>query len=166
MHNLGSNVNVLRRWACWSDGALPPDWKTFAMKNPGRATEVEMHDPELVSLLNGTAPASLLADALQGQFSPVAPEPAVRAEEARQKEVQDLFNRRMTLNLTERMHLQRLDPKVYEEAMRQAGNGHQHEGESVEDRRRFEMERQRQQAAALAASANHAQAQIRGGAGR
>ena len=164
MHNLGSNVNVLRRWACWSDGSMPPDWKTFAMSNPSKATEIEMHDPELVSLLKGTAPASLLANALQGEFNPVAPDPAVRAEETRQKEVQDLFNRRMSLNLTERMHLQRLDPKVYKEAMRQVANGV--DPESVEDRRRFELERQRQHAATLAASANHAQVQIRGGASR
>ena len=164
MHNVGTNVNVLRRWDCWSDGAMPPDWSTFAMKNPGKATEIEMHNPELVSLLNGTAQASLLADALQGEFDPVAPTPATRAEEARQKEVQDLFNRRMTLNLTEQMHLQRLDPKVYEEAMRQAAN--RVEPESVEDRRRFDIKRQHQHAATLTATANHAQAQIRGGASR
>ena len=164
-HGLQNSVAILRRFACHSDQPLPDDWNAFKAIHATEALSIERSDPELYQLLSGTASASLRADALEGNFSAKAPDPVIRVEEERQREVQDLFERRSQLTLTERLHLQRLDSKVYAEAMCQVGNGHQHEGESVEDRRRFEMERQRQRAEAIAASANHAQGQIRGGAG-
>ena len=53
--------------------------------------KLQAADPELVSLLRGTAPAGLVADALQGKLSPIPKSPQQRQEEATKAEVQQLM---------------------------------------------------------------------------
>ena len=75
MHGLDSNISVLRRWAATSpETPLPADWVAFQKANAKDAVKIEQADPELVSLLDGTAPASLRADVLEGKLSHSAPD--------------------------------------------------------------------------------------------
>ena len=70
-----------------------------------------------MSLLDGSAPAGLRADALEGKISKKAPDPLQRQESERREEIEDLFDRRDELNFTERLRLSLLDPKVYTNAI-------------------------------------------------
>lgn len=160
MHGLQNSIAILRRWACHTDQPLPDDFKQFQKQHPTEALQIERNDPELAALLSGTASASLRADALEGKLSDKAPDPAVRAEEKRRRDVQDLFDRREELTLTERLQLQVLDPAVYANAMAQIGaDQEQSEGDKVQSR----LAHQQQMAANSAASRNHSMSQIRGG---
>ena len=71
-------------------------------------------DPELVSLLSGTAPAGLVADALTGALSPVARTPEQRQKAATAEEVKQLVesNPYRAGNLTQALRLEQLDPQA------------------------------------------------------
>lgn len=158
-HDFESKVTILRRWAAHTDHPLPSDFKKFQRQYPTEALLIEKNDPELAALLLGTASASLKADAIEGKLNEKAPDPVVRAEEDRQRTVQDLFNRRADLTFTERLQLQAMDPAVYAHAMAQLGaDQNQSEGEKVQAR----LAQQQQCSADAAASMNHAQNTIRG----
>ena len=76
--------------------------------------ELQNKDPQLYSLLNGTAPASLVADALSGAL-PECPTPIEELEEQqKQAEIQQLIKETpyQTGNLTNVLKLERLDPKA------------------------------------------------------
>ena len=90
--NLSANVAVLRRWSHSRPGeALPENFASWKAANATEALQLQRQDPELVSLLNGTAPASLLADALQGHLSPIPVSQEQRASDARKAEMQALM---------------------------------------------------------------------------
>lgn len=96
-HGLNSNPAILRRWSALSqeimgaDSALPADWSGWAAANPTTATHLAQRDPELVQLLEGSAPAGLMADALTGHFAPVPPDPAAQAEAAQAARIEQLM---------------------------------------------------------------------------
>ena len=157
-HGLQDSIPVLRRWATVSDLPLPTDWNQFKSKNATDALLIEQKDPELVSLLNNTAPANLRADALSGDLKQSAPDPVQRQEQQRRAEVQDLFDRRAELTFTERLHLQALDSRVFEKAF-----GAEAE-ESVADQMQARIAEQVRRAENAAASRNHQMNLINGAA--
>ena len=70
-----SCIPVLRRWADFEHvSPLPLDFSDWIKTNTTRALELQKKDPQLYSLLNGTASASLVADALSGVL-PECPTP-------------------------------------------------------------------------------------------
>lgn len=159
-HGFDNSVIILRRWSQHSDQPLPQNWKAFQQKNPTEALLIEQADPELVSLLDGSASAGLRADALEGKISEKAPDPVQRQEAERREEIQDLFDRRDELNFTEKLRLSLLDPKVYANAMAQVDTD---KVETEEDKAVFRRELEAQRATEAAASMNHSMSQIRGG---
>ena len=110
-----SCIPVLRRWADFEHvSPLPLDFSEWIKTNTTRALELQNKDPQLYSLLNGTAPASLVADALSGVL-PESPTPIEELEDQqKQAEIQQLIqeNPYQTGNLTNVLKLERLDPKV------------------------------------------------------
>ena len=94
--------------------SLPLDFSDWIKTNTTRALELHKKAPQLYSLLNGTAPASLVADAHSGVL-PESPTPIEElAEQKRKAEIQQLIkeNPYQTGNLTDVLKLERLDPKV------------------------------------------------------
>lgn len=89
-HGLDNCVPVLRRWAAISDQPLPTSWAEFERSGMAQAFDIERRDPELVSLLRGTASAALRADALVGVMPEVALSEAERAEAALQEQIRQL----------------------------------------------------------------------------
>lgn len=92
MHGFEMNPTVLRRWEQLNPGtAMPSSWKEFAASNQTRALELRSLDPELVSLLDGTASAGLRADAISQKISAVPPDPKERAQAAVNKRVSEIL---------------------------------------------------------------------------
>ena len=127
MHGLDSNIPVLRRWASHSpEKPLPQDWGTFKAANAKEAIEIEQADPELVSLLEGTAPAGLRADVLQGKFSSSAPDLQAQAKVAKQESIQQLVASKpwangQMVNMTAAMMLEELAPDIAANERKKAG---------------------------------------------
>lgn len=124
-HGLHDSVNILRRWSQHHDGPLPGNWKQFQEQNTRRAMEIEQTDPQLVSLLKGTASAGLRADALTGKFSPTAPTAEQVAKAQRQARIQELYDAKpyadgRMVNMTAAMELDHLAPEVGAKARREA----------------------------------------------
>lgn len=159
-HGLNNSIVILRRWAAHTDLPLPEDFKQFQQKNPSEALLIERNDPELASLLLGTAPAGLRADALEGKISENAPDPVERQQAELREEVQDLFDRRDELNFTEKLRLSLLDPKVFRNAMAQVDTDKE---QTEEDKAMFRRQSAAQRANEVATSMNHSMSQIRGG---
>ena len=114
-HGMDNNVAVLRRWAAHSGGALPSDWQTYARNNMQESIEISRRDPELVALLQGSASATLRADALSGKFSAVPPD-------WQQRERQEAFDRKQEIikrldsgegTITDHMILESEAPEEY-----------------------------------------------------
>lgn len=101
------------------------------MKDPGNATEMKVNAPQLVSLLNGTAPPSLLADALQEKFDPVLRNQLFEQKKRTRRSYRTCLIVLPILNLTERLWRQ--------------------QRESLEKRRILELKQQQEQAEAMAA---------------
>ena len=83
---------------------------------------LQRKDPELFSLLTGQAPASLLADALQGQLSPIPVSEEQREADARKAEMQSLYDQSKTeegLSLTQKVRLQSAFPELAEKVMKE-----------------------------------------------
>lgn len=125
-HGLHNSINVLRRWQQHFDGPLPEDWKTFQGQHTEKAVQIEAVDPQLVSLLNGTASAGLRADALTGKFSPTAPTADQIAKDKRQARIQELYDSKpyangVMVNMTAALELEDLSPQVAAKARREAG---------------------------------------------
>ena len=116
MVDLNSNVGVLRRWAHSLPGEpLPANFAQWRSDNPSQSLQLSKADPELVSLLDGTAPASLLADALQGQLSSVPVSQEEREAKEKQAEAQALYDASRSesgLNLTQKLRLQTAFPEL------------------------------------------------------
>ena len=72
-HSFANNISVLRRWQAHGGGVLPSDWEKFERSNILAAVELKERDPELVSLLDGSADAGLVADAISGKLSSTPP---------------------------------------------------------------------------------------------
>nr|BDD47064.1 hypothetical protein 10 [Alphaproteobacteria bacterium] len=138
---------------------MPDDWNAFKAIHATEALSIEKNDPELFQLLSGTAPAALRADALEGNFSAKAPDPAVRAEDHRKKEAMELRERFAELSMTDRMYLASIDPKAYEAEMAKL------ETPTVGDQVQAQIRRQQELAQQRAQSANHSQDRIRAGQG-
>ena len=123
MPDLSSNVAVLRRWAnARPDEPMPSNFGLWATANGTEAMMLQRQDPELFSLLNGTAPASLVADPLQGQLSPVPVSEEQRAAEARKEEMQALYDASKSeegLNLTQKVRLQSEFPELAAKVMKE-----------------------------------------------
>ena len=110
-----SCIPVLRRWADFEDiTPLPVDFSDWLKTNTTRALELHKKDPQLYSLLNGTAPASLVADAHSGVLSERPTPIEELAEQKKKAEIQQLIqeNPYQTGNLTDVLKLERLDPKA------------------------------------------------------
>ena len=86
---------------------MPASWDQYRTANASAALSIEARDPELVSLLKGTASATLRADALSNALSPVPPNEGQIKAEALKAEAQELFDkgRDEGLNLTEELRL-------------------------------------------------------------
>ena len=123
MVDLSANVGVLRRWSHSRPGEpLPSNFASWEAANSTDALQLQRQDPELVSLLNGTAPASLLADALQGALSPVPVSQEQRASDARKAEAQSLYDQSKTeegLTLTQKIRLQAAFPELADKIARE-----------------------------------------------
>lgn len=116
MHGLDSNLPVLRRWAALSEQPLPTDWRGFCNSNATESVKIRIADPELVSLLDGTASASLRADAIDGTWGE-RPSAEEVAEQARKDAVADIKEAgnpfvAASKNLTNQMRLRELDPML------------------------------------------------------
>ena len=122
-HGLDSVIPVLRRWAAHSDDPLPANWEEWRSNNTSLAMEIQARDPQLVALLSGSASAGLRADALSNAFSPVPPSAKESADIAKSKLVQSLWDKKQSINLTERLQLQAIAPDVYEKFEKQFGSG-------------------------------------------
>ena len=124
-HTFQQNVAVLRRWANQSQSALPNDWASFARDNNVEALNIERADPELVSLLKGTASAGLTADAIEGKLSaqPVPYEDRIQAQkQARMQELAD-NNPYKSGNMTEALEVQAMNPELAARLKKEAGIG-------------------------------------------
>ena len=123
MVDLSSNIAVLRRWAHFrSDEPLPANFTAWRDTNGTDALQLQQQDPELFMLLSGTAPAGLVADALQGQFSPVPVTPAKREEQERKQEMQALYDASKSeegLSLTQKIRLQAAYPELAKKVMQE-----------------------------------------------
>ena len=139
-----SCIPVLRRWADFEHvSPLPLDFSDWIKTNTTRALELQKKDPQLYSLLDFTASASLVADALSGVL-PESPTPIEElAEERRKAEVQRLIqeNPYQTANLTDVLKLERLDPKV---AAKLREEIHYEKREEVKEAEKVAAEEQRQ----------------------
>lgn len=82
---------MLKRWSALNDGPMPADWAAFRRDTPTAAMEIEAADPELVSLLNGAAPAALRLAALTGELSDSIPSPQERQAADRQGQITKLL---------------------------------------------------------------------------
>ena len=127
MHGLDNNVSVLRRWAAHSpDTALPRDWDEFAKSNLKLSEQISQADPELVSLLAGTANATLRANALSGQFSATPPDPEKRQHAEKQDTIRQLIEMQpwqngRVVHLTAALMLEDLAPETARKERRKAG---------------------------------------------
>ena len=123
MPNLSSNVAVLRRWAnARPDEAMPSNFGQWATANGTEALLLQRKDPELFSLLSGTASASLVADALQGHLSPIPVSEEQREADTRKAEAQSLYDQSKTeegLNLTQLVRLQAAFPELADKIARE-----------------------------------------------
>ncbi len=139
-----SCIPVLRRWADFEHvSPLPLDFSDWIKTNTTRALELQKKDPQLYSLLNGTAPASLVADAHSGVLTE-APTPIEELEKQKKKaEIQRLIkeNPYQTGNLTDVLKLERLDPKA---AAKLREEIHYQKNEEVREAEKVAAERQRQ----------------------
>ena len=118
-HSFANNISVLRRWQAHGGGVLPSDWKKFERSNILAAVELKERDPELVSLLDGSADAGLVADAISGKLSSTPPNFEAMQQKAandRTTELVALLNAG-EINLQQRVELENRDPAAYEAAM-------------------------------------------------
>ena len=91
MPDFSTSIAALRRWESFSSGTpLPSNFPEWRQQNASQSMELSAKDPELYSLLAGTAPAGLVADTLQGKLSPIPKTPEERATEQQKAEVQKL----------------------------------------------------------------------------
>jgi len=127
MHGLDNNVSVLRRWAAHSpDTALPRDWDEFAKSNLKLSEQISQDDPELVSLLRGTANATLRANELTGQFSATPPDPEKAKQDEKQETIRQLVEMQPWQNgrlvhMTAALMLEDLAPETARKERRKAG---------------------------------------------
>ena len=118
-----NNAAVLRRFSALCPGEpLPADFKSWAMANMPLASRIRQQDGLLYSLLDGTAPANVVADCLQGLISPIPPSAEEVAKEKKSARLQELFNAKpfQTGNITQQMEMASLDPKLAERCKAEA----------------------------------------------
>ncbi len=123
MHDFTSSIAALRRWENFSsDTPLPSNLAEWRKTNGLEYMRLSSEDPELLSLLAGTAPAGLVADTLQGKLSPIPKTQEERATEQQKAEVKQLIenNPYKSGNLTEKLKLEMLDPAAAKELRRQS----------------------------------------------
>ena len=145
MTDFSSNIAVLKRFSEQCPGhPLPTDFRSWTATHTTLATQLKARDPELVALLDGSASAGLVAAALGGEFSPVAPAVGEAKKKATSQRVAELASRD-DLNLTEEMELMSLNSTHYAEwKRRQAKNAlqqsdpHQEANEGRRQRARIE----------------------------
>ena len=124
MADFSSNISVLRRWQTFdATTPLPTDFSAWKQKNSTDFFRLAQADPELVSLLDGSAPAGLVADALQGALSPTPRTQEQRKAEAISAEVKELIetNPYKSGNLTAAMRLEQLDAAAAKRLRAEAG---------------------------------------------
>ena len=124
-HSFDQNTSVLRRWAHHSDTALPADWVSFRQSNQTLAMNIEREDPTLVSLLRGSASASVTADAIEGKLSAKPQSYDDRMKAQRQERMQQLAdaNPFSSGNVTEALEVESLNPELANRLKREAGIG-------------------------------------------
>ena len=118
MVDFSGNVAVLRRWAVSRpNDPLPANFAEWRGTNITDFMKLQQQDPELVSLLSGTAPATLVADTLQGQLSPVPMSQEERKAVARKQEMQrlyDLSRSEQGLNFTQQVQVESEYPELWQ----------------------------------------------------
>jgi len=122
--DFSSSIAVLRRWSSFSaTEPFPADFAAWKQQNASKFFELAAVDPELVSLLSGSAPAGLVADALQGSLSPTPKSQEQRKAEAVSAEVKELVeaNPYKARDLTQAMRLEELDPAAAKRLRTEAG---------------------------------------------
>jgi len=122
--DFSNSIAVLRRWSSFSaTEPFPADFAAWKQNNSSKFFELAASDPELVSLLSGSAPAGLVADALQGSLSPTPKTKEQRRDEAKAAEVKQLIeaNPYKSRNLTQAMRLEELDPAAAKRLRTEAG---------------------------------------------
>lgn len=128
MADYSNDLNVLGRFdAAFPGEPFPQDGKQFLQANVTRSQELQQSDPELHSLLAGTASAGLHAQVIAGTFSRTVPDYQAEQERAQRAEVQRLYAGFADLPLMERMKLAAMDPAVFAKAEREntpAGSEH------------------------------------------
>ena len=155
-----SNENVLRRWASLSDRPMPDDFRDFSDRYLTESMLIRQRDPQLVSILEGTADGNLKADVVSGKFDIVAPTEEQQAEAARQAEAQRLFdsNPFASNNLTDQMKLRQLAPEAAAQ-LQDAAAKHQ-QPEMIEMRlKQMEAEQQKAREASMLKGMHMAQAE-------
>ena len=123
MVDFTSSISALRRWESFSkDTPLPSNFAEWRQQNASQSMELSAKDPELYSLLAGTAPAGLVADTLQGKLSPIPATPEQRQSAQKKSEVQKLVdnNPYKSGNLTEMLKLESLDPQAAKSLRRES----------------------------------------------
>ena len=112
---------MLRRWAAQSEYPLPEDFRGFASANMEQAVKIMAADPELVSILDGSASAGLKADVIDGVWPEVCSTPEQQAAEKQQQMGQELFDskpfEKESFNLTRQMMMQAVAPEAAAEAL-------------------------------------------------
>ena len=93
---------------------MPDDFRDFSDRYLTESMLIRQRDPQLVSILEGTADGNLKADVVSGKFDIVAPTEEQQAEAARKAEAQRLFdsNPFANNNLTDQMKLRQLAPEA------------------------------------------------------
>lgn len=142
-----TNPAVLRRFAAFAPGQpLPQDFKSWAMANMPIAQNIREVDPQLYSLLDGTAPADLVADAIQGSFSPVPPTRAEMESQKLTERKQFLYDSKCfvpgaTFNLSYQLEMAKLDPKLAERCKAEAATAAQNQVSDAKIQRDAELAR-------------------------
>ena len=124
-HSFDQNTSVLRRWAHHSDTALPADWVSFRQSNQTLAMNIEREDPTLVSLLRGSASASVTADAIEGKLSAKPQSYDDRMKTQHQERMQHLAdnNPYAAGNMTGALEVEAANPELAKRLKREAGIG-------------------------------------------
>ena len=116
MVDFSGNIAVLRRWANAVPGEpLPANFQAWQNENQSAALLLNRKDPELCQLLNGTASADLVADAIQNLLSPTPVSQEEKEEAARKAEAKALYDASRSdegLNLTQKLRLESAYPEL------------------------------------------------------
>ena len=140
MPDWSSNPAVLQRFGShFPQQSFPADFESWRTANTSDAIRLQENDPDLFRLMQGTAPAGAVAEALQGSFSPVPPDVAQMKAEAQKARLAELRATnpyaKESRNLTAQAEIAMLDPEGHAKAVAEATPKI-----NVDDQRRMQMQ--------------------------